>query len=54
MSLWIAQLPEDLAPGAHRITVVSTDRHGREYTDVMLIEVRDERPNPYFRTELWD
>ncbi len=54
MSLWLAQLPEDLSPGAHRITVVSTDRHGHEFTDVMLIEVREERPDPYFRTELWD
>jgi hypothetical protein len=53
MSLWTVRLPEDLAPGAHRITVTSTDRNGQEFTDVILIEVRDERPNPYFRTELW-
>lgn len=54
MSMWIAQLPPDLAPGAHRITVTSTDRNGQQFTDVMLVEVRDERPNPYFRTELWE
>lgn len=53
MSLWTVRLPEDLAPGAQRITVTSTDRNGQEFTDVILVEVRDERPNPYFRTELW-
>lgn len=54
MSMWIAQAPEDLAPGAHRITVTSTDRNGQQFTDVILVEVREERPNPYFRTELWE
>ena len=54
MSLWAAILPEDLAPGAHRITVTSTDRHGQQFTDVILVEVRNERPDPYFRTELWE
>jgi hypothetical protein len=54
MSLWTVRLPDDLAPGAHRITVTSTDRNGQEFTDVILVEVRDERPNPYFRTDLWE
>ncbi len=54
MSLWVARIPEDLASGAHRITVTSTDRNGQQFTDVILVEVRDARPNPYFRTELWE
>jgi hypothetical protein len=54
MSLWKARLPEDLTPGAHRIEVISTDRHGRSYRDVILIEVLEARPDPYFRSELWE
>lgn len=53
MSLWLALLPEDLAPGAHRIEVVSTDRHGHELHDIILVEVLEERPDPYFPVERW-
>ncbi|MEM1081107.1 MAG: calcineurin-like phosphoesterase family protein, partial [Pseudomonadota bacterium] len=41
MHLWRVQLPQDLGTGAHRIEVVSRDRHGQEYSDRLLIEVMD-------------
>jgi len=54
MHLWRAMLPSELPAGAHTITVTSTDRNGRSYTDTIIVEVRDERPQPTFRTQLWD
>jgi hypothetical protein len=54
MHLWRAALPADLPLGVHRIEIVSTDRHGDSTRDVLLIEVRETRPQPGFRSELWD
>jgi hypothetical protein len=54
MHLWKAQLPTDLPQGVHVMEVTSTDRHGRTYTDRVVFEVRDERPDPLHRIEVWD
>jgi len=54
MHLWTARLPQDLPLGVHRITVTSTDRHGLSFTDTVLVEVREERPQMRFRSELWE
>lgn len=54
MHLWTAQLPQDLPPGVHRITVTSTDRNGLTFTDAVIVEVREERPQMRFRSELWE
>jgi 3',5'-cyclic AMP phosphodiesterase CpdA len=53
MHLWAARLPEDLPLGVHRITVTSTDRNGLEFTDAVIVEVREARPQMRFREELW-
>jgi hypothetical protein len=53
MHLWKAPLPA-LPPGVHLIAVTSTDRHGRQSTDYLTVEVRSERPPRYWRQELWD
>lgn len=53
MHLWRASLPADLPMGVHTVTVTSTDRNGRQYEDVIIVEVREARPQPTFRTELW-
>lgn len=53
MHLWRAKLPV-LPNGVHRITVVSTDRHGSKLTDNITVEVREERPARYWRSEFWD
>lgn len=53
MHLWTVRLPEALPTGVHHVTVTSTDRNGREYTDHVLLEVRDRRPPPGARREIW-
>ncbi|MEL7230890.1 MAG: calcineurin-like phosphoesterase family protein [Pseudomonadota bacterium] len=53
MHLWRVQLPTDLPLGVHRIDVTNTDRHGRVSTDVIVIEVRDERPPMRFRKDVF-
>ncbi|WP_430431786.1 calcineurin-like phosphoesterase C-terminal domain-containing protein [Oceanicaulis sp.] len=53
MHLWRAMLPADLGLGVHAITVTSTDRNGLEFEDTIIVEVREARPQPTFRTELW-
>ena len=52
MHLWRVELPE-LPIGAHPITVTSTDRNGHSFTDVITVEVREERPPRYWRHEPW-
>lgn len=53
MHLWRVLLPE-LPLGVHTVEVVSTDRHGLQFTDKITLEVREERPARYWRNELWD
>lgn len=52
--LWRVQMPEDLEIGTHTAEVTSTDRYGRTVTDQIVFEVRAERPDPFWRAELWD
>jgi len=49
--LWRARLPEDLPMGVHPITVTSTDRHGRDSQETIVIEVRAKRPQMRFDRE---
>ena len=53
MHLWRVRLPADLETGVHRVTVTARDRHDREYSEALLVEVRDERPPMFFRREPW-
>ncbi|MFW5725863.1 MAG: calcineurin-like phosphoesterase C-terminal domain-containing protein [Bacteroidota bacterium] len=52
MHLWRVQLPL-LPMGVHTIEVVTTDRNGIEYKDLITVEVRAERPARYWRQEMW-
>jgi len=54
MHLWRSRLPADLPHGVHVMEVTSVDRHGRRYTDKLVFEIRDERPDPLHRIEVWD
>ncbi len=54
MHLWRAALPSDLPMGVHVATVSVTDRHDRTFTDRIVFEVRETRPNPNWRAEVWD
>ncbi len=53
MHLWRVKLPV-LPMGIHVIEVVSTDRNGLRFRDTIVVEVREERPPPYWRKELWE
>lgn len=53
MHLWRVKMPE-LPMGVHTIEVVSTDRNGLKYTDLITVEVRAERPARYWRQEIWE
>jgi hypothetical protein len=53
MHLWRVKLPE-LPLGVHIIEVVSTDRNGLKFTDLITVEIRTERPPRYWRQEMWD
>ncbi|MEO0981118.1 MAG: calcineurin-like phosphoesterase family protein [Pseudomonadota bacterium] len=54
MHLWRARLPADLPFGAHAVRVTSTDRHGRVSEDVIVLEVREQRPPPRFRSDVYN
>ena len=51
--LWRLPLPPDLPIGAHIAEVTTIDRFGRSFTDHIAFEVREERPDPFWREELW-
>ncbi len=51
--LWRLRMPEDLPEGAHVAAVTAVDRHGREWTDRIVFEVRGERPPRFWRDDLW-
>ncbi|MFP4023856.1 MAG: calcineurin-like phosphoesterase C-terminal domain-containing protein [Thiohalospira sp.] len=53
MHLWRVKLPE-LPLGVHTIEVVSTDRNGLKYKDIITLEVRAERPPKYWRNNIWE
>ncbi len=44
--LWRADLPRTQTPGAHTLTVSTTDRYGRTYRDLISFEVVATLPNP--------
>ena len=41
--IWTARLPDDIAPGAHRITVEGTDEYGRPVRSCTVLEILGER-----------
>jgi hypothetical protein len=53
MHLWRVRLPQDLESGVHAVDVAALDRHGRTTTETIIIEVREQRPPPYFRKDVW-
>ena len=51
--LWRLRLPDELPLGSHVATVRASDRHGRTAVERVVFEVREERPPPRWREELW-
>jgi hypothetical protein len=54
MHLWTGALPADLPLGMHTLHVTSTDRHGRETEDRLVVEVRATRPPQRWRDDVWE
>lgn len=52
--LWQARIPSGLAPGAHSARVVTVDRHGRDFEDVIPFEILPQRPPAFFRSEVFE
>ncbi|MCY4420541.1 MAG: calcineurin-like phosphoesterase family protein [Gammaproteobacteria bacterium] len=52
--LWRADLPSTLTPGAHTLTVSTTDRYGRTYRDLISFEVVETLPNPGWQKQGWN
>ncbi|TPV94623.1 MAG: phosphohydrolase [Myxococcales bacterium FL481] len=52
--LWTVPVPRDLGVGAHVARVTTVDHHGNESTEVIAFEVREERPFPFFRSEVFE
>jgi hypothetical protein len=51
--LWRLAMPADLPEGAHVMRVTAIDRHGREWSDRLVFEVRADRPARRWRSEFW-
>ncbi|WP_299916911.1 calcineurin-like phosphoesterase family protein [uncultured Roseobacter sp.] len=52
--LWRVDLPSELPIGTHTLTVSTTDRHGRFFTQKYAFEVVEELPNPNWQAEFWE
>lgn len=51
--LWRARLPQNLAEGVHRLSVIATDHNGQTWRDVTLFEVRPYRLAPHLPRSYW-
>lgn len=52
--LWQMPIPAHLGPGTHTVTISHYDWHGDVSYGKMMFEIADERPSPFFRTELFE
>jgi len=52
--LWRAMIPADTPLGVHPVMVTAVDRHGRESRQTIVIEVREDRPQARFRSEVYN
>lgn len=48
--LWQINLPQDLSIGIHKAEIIAMDKYGRAYKETIVFEVREERPEPFFRS----
>jgi len=51
--LWQTALPTDLTVGVHTARITAKDKFGREYQETIVFEVRNERPERFFRKWLF-
>lgn len=52
--VWAVNIPRDLENGVHTIRVVTEDAYGQTSKTTKTFEVRDQRPEPYFRKAVFE
>ncbi|GAB5349894.1 calcineurin-like phosphoesterase C-terminal domain-containing protein [Alteriqipengyuania sp. 357] len=52
--LWRFRIPEGLSVGTHRAIVSVRRPQGAPATEALIFEIRNERPQPTFRFDIWD
>jgi len=52
--LWEVALPTDLSIGVHTAKVVAKDRFGRNHEEAIVFEVREQRPERFFRNWIFE
>ncbi|MCG8314696.1 MAG: calcineurin-like phosphoesterase family protein [Pseudomonadales bacterium] len=52
--LWSTHIPHDLSAGIHTAKVVAIDKHGNKHKETLVFEVREERPEPFFRNWVFE
>lgn len=51
--IWAVNLPADLEDGVHTVKVTTEDVYGQAFEMTKTFEVAEERPQPYFRREVF-
>lgn len=54
MHFWRAKLPADLEKGVYVAKVGTKDIRGNQYEKTVTFAVMDERPDPFFRRQLFE
>lgn len=54
LHLWAVDVPADLAEGIHTLRVITKDVYGNIYQSNKTFEVMEERPAPFFQSELFE
>lgn len=52
--LWEYTIPSDIEKGIHTIKIMTQDQYGKKHLSHQTFEVMDERPEPFFRREIWE
>ena len=52
--LWQTALPSDLSDGIHTARVTAVDKFGRAHEETMVFEVREQRPERFFRNWVFE
>lgn len=52
--IWAVNVPADLENGVHTVAITTEDAYGQSFETLKTFEVADERPQPYFRREVFE
>ncbi|TVZ39685.1 calcineurin-like phosphoesterase family protein [Alteromonadaceae bacterium 2753L.S.0a.02] len=52
--IWAIDIPADIEDGVHTARIITRDVYGKVYKSSITFEVMDERPAPFFRSEVFE